>query len=1245
MGRGTGTMPHPGGPRRPREVPDHAASACPSCGVTFGLLKRRHHCRACGEIRCGKCSSQKRVMPPEMCYNAPQRVCDRCAKREYIGEPQRDVSTPPSQPASVLQRELLTPVAPPQPPPVARSPVRPLDGDDDFEEVQFTDPATGNSLCFSAGPDGAVSYTVNGAPRPLVKEILYGWHPVDLIVHFPELERKVMLPDDDSMARLRSLATACGVEQRRAEGPPDGAAPAAPPPDRRSAPSVARADSGRLEMALSAALSVDEVQERSEVEAAWGGELLQHQMTLNTALMSATFRMREQMKELDGRRTAAAATGLPPPAPLPYAAVFAVPAAATGSMPSATSYVPPEFLAPPPHGGPPAANGGPPAGAASPPGAAPPPGAARPPPSPPPPPQRPPTPTRAKGAQQKQRPRKESVRRTGSRAAAVPLPAAAPLAGKAAPKEPAAGRAKESLRRSRSSGGRKAPPQACKDRQAPPAQPAAPPARRRSTRRRSASPAVRSLRPPSPGAAARAATMHRPQREDRAFRRSASAQPPRRRRPESPPARDGSGSVPSPDARRPVVDLPTQPLPAPISSVGSSSRRSLPGSVRSPVSSSRGRPPAAVSPPVVAAVSPPVVAAVSPPVVAAVIPPVAASPPAAAASDMATPDGAELDVTRATVPQAEMQLAAPPPPAVVQDRCCSGVPAAARSVGTGSVTVVDQVSVPGSARSVPVSAPAGRSSPASAPSVAPSAASAAPPPSGSRAPQSTCTGSIAMHEFTPQALNDDDRSRELCMQAFKAADSNGDGCLDADEMRAVFAELATACGMPPPSEEMADAMVADIDLDGSGTVEFDEFLPFLRGHLQLLGQDDEKRSARSRATSAGGRTAPSAGDDTLRGTCRRAFEASDSGGAGRLSRDSVQLVFASVAAACGVPAPQHGVARALFEDITGGPLGSVGFEELYPVLAGYFLTVMRERVDAALEPPSPRTIADPVRFRPYCHRAFTAADSSNRGSLSPSEMTRVFQALSVAAGLERPDDMLCGAFFKEIDADGNGTVDFNEFFFFVQSFLQQAAPGRRRRPPPRPPAAVPSLLQLCSAADYDAAREWLKSVHGSSDAAAELNAACTALQVAAPTREVWAELRRGASELALADFLSFSRAHFFHCAACRAARDSGPRSPYSVPLTGSTPGRSSLDAVLADDGKCWEWCAAAFRAADTDGDGRLDRREMMAVFADLAAGGGVPAPPESVCAQLFDDIDADGSGFIEMPEFLPFLRAHFQSQH
>lgn len=57
-------------------VPDQNASACMQCQHKFTLLKRRHHCRACGQVLCSVCCSQKFKL--EFLSNLESRVCVQC---------------------------------------------------------------------------------------------------------------------------------------------------------------------------------------------------------------------------------------------------------------------------------------------------------------------------------------------------------------------------------------------------------------------------------------------------------------------------------------------------------------------------------------------------------------------------------------------------------------------------------------------------------------------------------------------------------------------------------------------------------------------------------------------------------------------------------------------------------------------------------------------------------------------------------------------------------------------------------------------------------------------------------------------------------------------------------------------------------------------------------------------------------------------------------------------------------------
>lgn len=65
-------------------MPDHFASNCMDCDLKFTVMKRRHHCRACGRILCSKCSGMKASL--EYLQNKEERVCSSCFHTLAKGE-------------------------------------------------------------------------------------------------------------------------------------------------------------------------------------------------------------------------------------------------------------------------------------------------------------------------------------------------------------------------------------------------------------------------------------------------------------------------------------------------------------------------------------------------------------------------------------------------------------------------------------------------------------------------------------------------------------------------------------------------------------------------------------------------------------------------------------------------------------------------------------------------------------------------------------------------------------------------------------------------------------------------------------------------------------------------------------------------------------------------------------------------------------------------------------------------------
>lgn len=89
------------------------AEECHRCRVQFGVMTRKHHCRACGQIFCGKCSSKYSTIP-KFGIEKEVRVCEPCF--EQLNNSHPSLSPPlrkaegkaPSSSSTDLPPEYLT---------------------------------------------------------------------------------------------------------------------------------------------------------------------------------------------------------------------------------------------------------------------------------------------------------------------------------------------------------------------------------------------------------------------------------------------------------------------------------------------------------------------------------------------------------------------------------------------------------------------------------------------------------------------------------------------------------------------------------------------------------------------------------------------------------------------------------------------------------------------------------------------------------------------------------------------------------------------------------------------------------------------------------------------------------------------------------------------------------------------------------------------------------------------------------
>lgn len=64
------------GKQQPYWIPDNVSPNCMQCNLKFSIIKRRHHCRACGQVLCATCCSLKAKL--EYMGDADVRICVQC---------------------------------------------------------------------------------------------------------------------------------------------------------------------------------------------------------------------------------------------------------------------------------------------------------------------------------------------------------------------------------------------------------------------------------------------------------------------------------------------------------------------------------------------------------------------------------------------------------------------------------------------------------------------------------------------------------------------------------------------------------------------------------------------------------------------------------------------------------------------------------------------------------------------------------------------------------------------------------------------------------------------------------------------------------------------------------------------------------------------------------------------------------------------------------------------------------------
>nr|XP_022317585.1 hepatocyte growth factor-regulated tyrosine kinase substrate-like [Crassostrea virginica] len=82
---------------------------CARCRTRFGTFNRQHHCRSCGDVFCGKCSSKSSIIP-KFGIEREVRVCDSCYdKIQQPNKKKESDDLPAEYLASPLSKQQQTP--------------------------------------------------------------------------------------------------------------------------------------------------------------------------------------------------------------------------------------------------------------------------------------------------------------------------------------------------------------------------------------------------------------------------------------------------------------------------------------------------------------------------------------------------------------------------------------------------------------------------------------------------------------------------------------------------------------------------------------------------------------------------------------------------------------------------------------------------------------------------------------------------------------------------------------------------------------------------------------------------------------------------------------------------------------------------------------------------------------------------------------------------------------------------------
>ena len=88
-----------------------------------------------------------------------------------------------------------------------------------------------------------------------------------------------------------------------------------------------------------------------------------------------------------------------------------------------------------------------------------------------------------------------------------------------------------------------------------------------------------------------------------------------------------------------------------------------------------------------------------------------------------------------------------------------------------------------------------------------------------------------MNKEVKNLLNDKDAFEKAAKQGFDEVDSNKNGKIDFEEIKAVLVKFSAGNGLPTPTKAEIEDVFKKLDIDKNGKIDFEEFKVFFKTFL------------------------------------------------------------------------------------------------------------------------------------------------------------------------------------------------------------------------------------------------------------------------------------------------------------------------------------------------------------------------------------------------------------------------------